>query len=100
MDKRARVFNIMQYEYHPIEGYASQNSDEPKSGAEPLITEAAIGNGLNHRSITRWAYVWHDQDSYAKDNEAKGVKAGDHKHRHVHIVLQCKSNIDVSSVAS
>lgn len=94
---RARVFNIMQYEYNPKDGYADPDLDEPKPGATPLITQAAIDDGLSHRSIKRWAYIWHDKDMIHDDGE--GTDVGHHKHRHAHIVLQCASNVELSAIA-
>ncbi len=94
---RARVFNIMQYEYNPKDGYADPDLDEPKPGATPMITQAAIDDGLSHRSIKRWAYIWHDKDMIHDDGE--GTDVGHHKHRHAHIVLQCASNVELSAIA-
>ena len=94
---RARVFNIMQYEYNPKDGYADPDLDEPKPGAPPMITQAAIDDGLSHRSIKRWAYIWHDKDMIHDDGE--GTDVGHHKHRHAHIVLQCASNVELSAIA-
>ncbi len=104
--KRARVFNISQYEYHPFEGYESAESDVPKRDAEPLLTQKAIDDALAHRSIKQWAYIWHDKDVHTEESAAKArergydVHAGDRIHKHAHIVLNIPSNMDVSQVAN
>lgn len=87
---RARVFNIMQYEKHPDTG-------------EDLINEDIIKLGLAHKSITKWAYICHDQDVYSMKDEADdnsgNRKAGDKKPRHWHIVLQCPNGVELSAIA-
>lgn len=87
---RARVFNIMQYEKHPITG-------------EPLIDEDIIKVALAHKTIKDWAYVCHDRDVYSLKDEADDtsgrIKAGDTKPRHWHIVCRCASNVEVSTIA-
>ena len=87
---RARVFNIMQYEKHPITG-------------EPLIDEDIIKVALAHKTIREWAYVCHDRDVYSLKDEADDtsgrIKAGDTKPRHWHIVCKCQSAVEVSTIA-
>ena len=88
MGKRARVFEIVSREKHPTTN-------------EWLLTEDKIKDGLNHRSIKKWAYICHDKDVYSeKDERDEGVRAGDVKPRHWHVVLNCGSNvIDVDIIA-
>jgi len=57
----------MQYEYHP-DNYEDDGSLKP--GAAPLITQEMVEDGLNHRSIKRWAYIWHDKDVIIDEGEA------------------------------
>ena len=88
---KARVFNIMQYEYHPND---YEDDGSLKQGAEPLITHQMIKDGLNHRSIKQWAYIWHDKDVLIEDGLQPKLKP-----KHVHIVLSCPSQIELQSVA-
>ena len=98
---KARVFNIMQYEYHPIDAY-DENGDLLVN-AVPLITEQQIIDGLNHRTIKQWAYIRHDADVYSEKDEADDTtgkkRAGDPKPPHWHIVLNCPTQVEVSAVA-
>lgn len=79
---KARVFNFSQREYkdnaYEVDGSLTQD-------AKPLITQRMIDVALNHRSIKQYAYIWHDKD--------EGT------HKHVHIVLNCPSQIELSAVA-
>lgn len=96
---KARVFNIMQYEYHPFDAYDEDGNLLPD--AEPLLQQEQIDDGLNHRSIKRWAYAWHDLDVYSEEDEEDNPRkrAGETKPRHVHIVLECPNKVELSSVA-
>lgn len=83
---KSRIFHIMQYVKHPITG-------------EPLMDLNQVLKGLNHKSIKKWAYVYHDKDVYTERDEkeqaekyGKSVKAGDPKPAHFHIVIQMGSN--------
>lgn len=78
---KSRVFNVMQYEYHPDTG-------------EPLLSEDKIKDALNHRTISRWAYAYHDKDVYSaldEEQDPNHVK-GMTKPPHWHIVIECKNN--------
>lgn len=65
---KTRVFNIMQYEYHPFDAYDEDGNLLPD--AKPLITQERIDDALAHRSIKEWAYCWHDEDFYSEKDEA------------------------------
>lgn len=54
---KARVFNIVQDERHPITG-------------ETLLTEDMIKIGLSHKTIKRGAYILHDADTYKEFDES------------------------------
>lgn len=71
----------MQYERHPETG-------------EMLLTEEKIKDGLNHRTISRWAYICHDEDVYSEVDEKYNPKhiRGSKKPRHWHIVIEMESN--------
>ena len=88
---RARIFNIMQYEVHPLTG-------------EPLINEDRIKVALAHKSIKRWGYISHEEDKYSERDEANDttgrIKAGEDKPKHWHIVCECNNAIEVSTIAS
>jgi len=96
VSKKARVFNIMQYEYHP-DDYNEDGSLKPN--AVPLITQQMIRDGLKRRSIKQYAYAWHDKDVIVDEGEAGGSATSKQKPNHVHIVLNCPSQVDVASIA-
>lgn len=78
----ARVYNIMQFEKHPITG-------------QILLTENKIKEVLNrYSSINKWAYIIHDKDTYTNEDEKNdcGKTAGTLKPKHFHVVLQMKDN--------
>lgn len=87
---RARIFNLMQYELHPIT-------------KEPLISEAKIKDALAHKSIKRWAYIAHNRDVYSEKDEREDKdglkKAGEVKPLHFHVVIEADNAIEVSAVA-
>jgi len=87
---RARIYNIMQYEKHPVTGAV-------------LITQEIIDAALTHKTIKKYAYICHDRDVYSEADEANDktgkVKAGDTKPRHWHIVCECPSNPEISAIA-
>lgn len=78
---KSRIFNIMQYELHPIT-------------KEPLLNEDQIKIGLAHKTITRSAYIKHNKDVYTEADEDKDPdhKAGTKKEDHWHIVIETKNN--------
>lgn len=86
---KSRVFNVMQYEFHPDTG-------------EPLLSEDKIKDALNHRTIKRWAYTYHDKDVYSaldEEQDPNHVK-GMTKPPHWHIVIEMGSNqVEVSVIA-
>ena len=75
---RKRVFFIMQYENHPTTG-------------EKLIDLEQIKKGLDHKSITKYAYILHDKDV---------DETGKEKGKHWHIILQCNNAISLGSIAN
>lgn len=86
---KARIFNIVQDERHPDTG-------------EELLNEDTIIDALNHRTIKRWAYILHDEDSYKAEDEKKNPnhKEGNLKAPHWHIVIQMGSNqTETSTIA-
>jgi len=48
---RYRVLHIMQYEKNPRTG-------------ETLFTQEMLDKFLDHATLTEWAYIWHDHDTY------------------------------------
>lgn len=78
---KSRIFNIMQYERHPETG-------------EVLLTEDKIKDGLNHRTIKRYAYICHENDVYSEEDELNDSNhvAGTKKPKHWHIVIEMKTN--------
>lgn len=89
MGIKARIFNIMQYEKHPETG-------------KYLMTEEKIKDALLHRTIERWAYIYHDKDVYTELDEERDSrhKRGENKPAHWHIVVEMDSHqVDVSVIA-
>ncbi len=91
---KARVFNIMQYETNPATGDSLN------------FTEQNILDGLNHKSIKRYAYIAHDKDvyteegvAYAKEHYGIDVAEGDQRPKHWHIVLDCPNQIEIYTIA-
>lgn len=85
---KARVYEIMQYEYNP------------KTGEDLHFNENNIIDGLEHKSIKQFAYIRHDKDIYTLEDEAKeDVKAGDLKAPHWHCVIHCPNKLALPTVA-
>lgn len=88
----------------------TQNVQNPRTG-ETLITEEQIKEGLEWKSVARWAYILHDKDVWTEEDEALArqraeeqgveclVRAGETKAPHYHVVIQTKSNSRLSDVA-
>lgn len=74
---RKRIFNIMQYERHPV------------TGAE-LLTEEKIKKALEEFGKCKYAYIMHDKDR----NEDTTLK-----NRHFHIVIQTENPVPLIVVA-
>lgn len=86
---KARIFNIMQYEKHPSSG-------------EYLMTEEKIKDALLHRTIKRWAYIYHDKDVYDALDEQRNPehKQLESKPAHWHIVVEMDSHqVEVGVIA-
>ena len=89
MALKARIFNVMQYERHPETG-------------EVLLTEDKIKDAVAHRTVTRWAYVCHDEDVYSALDEEQNPDhiKGQKKPRHWHVVMEFKNNaVEIGVVA-
>lgn len=86
-EKKAKIFNIMQYVFH-------------KDTGERLIDETTIKLALKHKTIYKWAYILHDKDKYTAEDEVAGKgKSGELKPPHYHIVLQLSSSLTARNVA-
>ena len=86
---KARIFFIMQYEKHPETG-------------EQLWSQAQIEEGLDHKTIKEWAWVYHDKDVWSEDDELDNPKhvAGQVKPPHWHVALNMpKNNTEVEVIA-
>lgn len=86
---KSRIFNIMQYEFHPETG-------------EPLLNEERIRLALSHKTIGRYAYIAHDNDVYSAADELNDAThtQGKKKPKHWHIVIEMKSNqVEVGVIA-
>ena len=74
---RKRIFNIMQYEKHPVTG-------------QELLTEEKIIKALEEFGKCKYAYIMHDKDR----NEDTTLK-----NRHFHIVIQTENTVPLIVVA-
>lgn len=91
--KSGRVFNVVQYEINPI------------TGANLNFGEQNILDCISHKSITRYAYIRHDDDHYSEidceELKEKGIikTINDIKPPHWHIVLEVPNKCTVSLIA-
>lgn len=85
---KSRIFNIMQYEFHP-------------DTKEMLLNEDQIKLGLSHKTIKRWAYIAHDKDHYSdKDFDDDPNHTIDMlKPKHWHIVCECSQQLEIHTIA-
>lgn len=74
---RKRIFNIMQYEKHPVTG-------------QELLTEEKIIKALEEFGKCKYAYIMHDKDR----NEDTTLK-----NRHFHIVIQTENPVPLVVIA-
>ena len=94
-----RVFEVMQFEYNPKTGY--RKDGEPKKNAKPLMTQAQLEAGLNHKLIKQWAWAFHDKDIYSEEDESPErpwVHAGDPKPAHWHIRLRVDHDQTIETI--
>lgn len=87
---KARVLEIVQYEFNPI------------TGEDLHFNENNIIAGLEHKTIKQWAYVAHDRDVYSQKDEEQDPRKvqGNFKPKHWHVVLRCDRAVEVSQIAS
>ena len=64
----AKNFHIVQYVRHPVTG-------------ELLITMEQIGDGLSHKTIKRYALIYHDKDPYTEEDVRKEQKKAKEENR-------------------
>jgi hypothetical protein len=76
--ERFRGFKITQNLHHPVTG-------------EVLMTPVQLQIGLDHRSITKWAWIEHDMDVH---NDGSSVAP------HVHVAVQCENARSREQIAS
>ena len=94
---RARIFNIMQYEYNP------------KTGYDLHFNETNIIKCVGHKTIKRYAYIKHDKDTYSQNDYNNYKKAhkdeepyfnvGDLKEAHWHGVFETDNAIELETIA-
>lgn len=103
----AKNFHIVQYVKHPISG-------------ETLMTLEQIDDGLNHKTIKRYAFILHDKDTYTEEDVRKEKRKADEENRpanpsvvtgalkppHYHIVIttvdpitKAGNSLDVKTIA-
>lgn len=86
---KARIFNIMQYEKHPTTG-------------EQLWSVEQIEEGLDHKTITEWAWCYHDKDVWTEDDELQDAShvAGERKPPHFHVAINLPKNaVEIETIA-
>ena len=102
-ERRHRTFMITQFLRAPFSDEWEDDRKTLKPGVDPWITEEQIARGLDHKTIKRWAWVWHDRDIYTEEDEIADrdgrVKAGEMKFKHAHIMVEIPSKLPVSTVA-
>lgn len=102
-ESRYRVFMITQFLAAPFSDEWEDDRQTLKPGITPWITEDQIWEGLDHKSIKRYLWCWHDRDIYTPEDEitdrAGRIKAGDKKFKHAHIVVDIPCKVPVSTVA-
>lgn len=102
-ETRYRTFMITQFLREPFSDDWEDDRKTLKPGIDPWITDNQIADGLNHATIKRWAWVWHDRDIYTEEDEIADrhsrVKAGDRKFKHAHVMLDIPAKVPISTVA-
>lgn len=86
---KARIFFLMQYEKHPVTG-------------ETLWTQEQIEEGLDHKTIKEWAWVYHDKDVWSENDELEDPShvQGELKPPHWHVAINMpKNNTEVEVIA-
>lgn len=86
---KARIFNIMQYEKHPVTG-------------EQLWSVEQIEEGLDHKTIAEWAWCYHDKDVWTEDDELQDSShvAGELKPPHFHVAINLPKNaVEIETIA-
>mgnify|MGYP006990320842 CR=1 FL=1 len=74
-----------------------QYEKNPKTGEDLHFNEEVIKDGLDHKTIKRFAYIKHNKDSYTIEEEKQGKgKAGELKNDHWHVVLECPGKVDIN----
>ena len=102
-ETKYRAFMVTQFLRAPFSDEWEDDRKTLKPGVDPWITEEQIAQGLDHRTIKRWAWVWHDRDIYTEEDEIADregrVKAGDMKFKHAHVVIDVPGSLPISTVA-
>ena len=102
-ESRYRCFMITQFLAAPFSDEWEDDRLALKQGVTPWITEQQIVDGLNHKSIKRWFWVWHDRDIYTEKDEITDrrglVKAGDKKFKHAHVMVDIPAKVSIDTVA-
>lgn len=102
-ESRYRSFMVTQFLAPPFSADWEDDRMTLKSGVEPWITEEKIAEGLDHKTIKRWAWGWHVRDIYTEAEEIADrngqIKTGERKFKHVHIMLDIPAKVPISTVA-
>lgn len=102
-EARFRCFMIAQFLAEPFSADWEQDRQNLKPGITPWITDQQIESGLNHKTIKRWGWVWHDRDIFTEEDELVDrngrAKAGERKFKHAHIVVDCPAKVTIATIA-
>lgn len=102
-ESRYRSFMMTQFLAEPFSDDWEDDRLTLKPGVEPWITQAQIEDGLDHKTIKKSLWCWHDDDYYTEEDELADttgrIKAGDRKFLHAHIVIDVPAKVSVSTVS-
>ena len=102
-ESRYKFFMVTQFLLDPFAIEWEDDRLTLKPGVASWIDTPQIEAGLDHKSIKRWCWIWHDRDIYTEEDEIADrtgrIKAGDRKFKHAHIVLEVPGKVPVSTIA-
>ena len=102
-ESRYKFFMVTQFLLDPFAIEWEDDRQTLKPGVAPWIDTPQIEAGLDHKSIKRWCWIWHDRDIYTEEDEIADrtgrIKAGDRKFKHAHIVIEVPGKVPISTIA-
>ena len=102
-ESKHAVFEVCQFLARPWSDDWEDDRQHLKPGVTPLVTEAQMRDGLDHKTIKKWVLVCHDRDVYTEEDEIADktgrIRAGDPKFTHWHAWLSVSPKMPVSTIA-